>query len=122
LPSGPPQVYAAGEGISDADVMVYVFSVATPRCSDGVVAYAAACQWDQFNRPVLGAINVCPHQIDVNDHSGQLRVMMHELGHLLGVNSSASRDWNGYGSMAHTHTSMARYSYLPTRLIAELGS
>jgi hypothetical protein len=82
-----PTMLAAGAGISGADMAVYVFAASTSNCVGEVLAYASACQRDQFDRPVHAAINFCPNQIDMGNFNFSLAVALHELGHALGFSA-----------------------------------
>jgi hypothetical protein len=84
-----PTTLAAGAGISDADMAVYVFAASTSVCTGGVLAYASACQRDQFDRPVLAVINVCPNQIVPANYEFTLGVVLHELGHTFGFTADS---------------------------------
>lgn len=62
--------------------------------SSGTLAYASACQRDQFDRPILGGINFCPYSVPTSTASDStfnmmLFTTMHELTHALGMTMSA---------------------------------
>jgi hypothetical protein len=110
--------YLAGTGIADTDFAVYVFAASTAKCTGGTMAYAATCQRDQFDRPVLGAINICPNQIDVNSLDAQLMVVLHELAHALVFSASS---WPLFRlSDANRTPRTPRHSYMPGRIATDL--
>ena len=83
-------LHANATGVPHADVVLYVqVNQDDPSCKGGrghVLASAAACQLDQYDRPTFGAINFCPQFVstDAKRFGGQLNTAMHEIGHVLG--------------------------------------
>ncbi|DBA01727.1 TPA: hypothetical protein N0F65_010137 [Lagenidium giganteum] len=77
-------------GVSDADVVIYVRAVNTTTCDGMVLAYASACQLDQYDRPTFGMVNFCPDLIDPAPlaYETQLATALHEMTHALGFSSS----------------------------------
>ena len=78
----------AGPGRPNADVLLLVSNVAEGcgACTGGgTSAWAAACVRDTYDRPVLGAINVCPNNLldAACNHTRQTQVdvVTHELLH-----------------------------------------
>jgi leishmanolysin-like peptidase len=115
---GNPTVYPAGTGIATTDFAVYTFAAAASKCTGGVLAYAATCQRDQHDRPVLGAINICPNQINVNSLSTQLLVVLHELGHALAFSASSFPLFRLQDADRTPRT--PRHSFLPARIATSL--
>jgi hypothetical protein len=108
---------AAGTGIADTDMAVYVFAVSTSKCTGGTMAYAATCQRDQYDRPVLGAINICPNEIDVTQLDAQLVVVLHEMAHALVFSASS---WPLFRDMDADRTPRTpRDEYIPHKVDAD---
>ena len=54
-------------GMPNTDLVLYVSGTPSTRfCSGTTLAVAVACNFDQFDRPTAGAINVCLDQIEVD--------------------------------------------------------
>jgi hypothetical protein len=87
-------------GISDTDLILYVSGTPSSRfCSGTTLAVAVACNFDQYDRPTAGAINVCLDQIEI-DADGtasasivedNVDVLVHEVAHVLGHSSNSYR-------------------------------
>eukprot|EP00551_Chaetoceros_affinis_P007241 CAMPEP_0203670872 /NCGR_PEP_ID=MMETSP0090-20130426/6833_1 /ASSEMBLY_ACC=CAM_ASM_001088 /TAXON_ID=426623 /ORGANISM="Chaetoceros affinis, Strain CCMP159" /LENGTH=1032 /DNA_ID=CAMNT_0050535845 /DNA_START=281 /DNA_END=3379 /DNA_ORIENTATION=+ len=61
-----------------------------PRyCSGTYLASATYCSTDQFDRPVAGLLDLCigPNFFDVSSQTINHLTIMHEVGHILGLNS-----------------------------------
>ena len=82
--------HPAGSGVA-ADFVLFVSASQTSVCSDSTVAYAYACMRDQFDRPVFGAANICPSGLSTSlaERDYQVGVVVHELIHALGFDSSS---------------------------------
>ncbi|DAZ98840.1 TPA: hypothetical protein N0F65_000996, partial [Lagenidium giganteum] len=78
-----------GDGVANSDYVIYVRAVSTSTCNGQVLAYASACQKDQFDRPTFGMVNFCPDLIDStpNKYENQLATAMHEMTHALGFSA-----------------------------------
>lgn len=78
-----------GTGIPDTDFALYIRAAPTSYCTPSVLAYASACQKEQFDRPTFGMINICPTKIDADPdaYEAQLSTAMHEITHALGFSS-----------------------------------
>lgn len=103
-PSKSPSL--GNRGVSGADLVIYVTANADV-CSKGwkVLASAASCFWDQYNRPVAGNIDFCLDEIEEGTHirpaaatvvdsaasdaalESAIGVAVHETAHVLGVTS-----------------------------------
>lgn len=76
----PTIVAGRGPG-RPADFVLHVTSAA---CAGGTVAYAGVCAvGGDDNRPVVGAINLCPGSYDGLAPRRQMEVITHELLHAL---------------------------------------
>ncbi|XP_033733772.1 leishmanolysin-like peptidase 2 [Pecten maximus] len=84
------EVFPAGEGVPDADTVLYITAKTTRTCFQKknhiVLAYAGYCQLDQYDRPIAGYINFCPYLIRATNMTQQKVYMsvVHELFHALG--------------------------------------
>lgn len=81
-------------GIAGSDTLIFVSATATELCADGLtLAYAQACQRDQWDRPTIGWINFCPQEIEVEtaaiDIAADLETAIHEITHILGFSSGS---------------------------------
>ncbi|XGW16745.1 hypothetical protein V3C99_001856 [Haemonchus contortus] len=77
-----------GEGVKDADFILYVTAVSTKRCdSVDTLAYAAHCQQEALlDRPVAGYVNLCPSALSTHRHDREIlfSTVKHEILHALG--------------------------------------
>ena len=56
-------------GVTNTDLLLYVSGTPSSRfCSGTTLAVAVACNFDQFDRPTTGAINVCLDQIELDSN------------------------------------------------------
>jgi len=87
-------------GIPDVDLVLYVSGTPSSRfCRGTTLAVAVACNFDQFDRPTAGAINVCLDRIDLNEDGTAIDaivedntdVLKHEVAHVLGHSSNSYR-------------------------------
>jgi len=91
-------------GLPDTDLILYVSGAPSSRfCRGTTLAVAVACNFDQFDRPTAGAINVCLDRIDLNTDGtaskaildDNVDVLVHEVAHVLGHSSNSYRFfWN----------------------------
>lgn len=87
-------------GVANADLILYVSASSSTRfCPDRTLAVATPCNFDQFDRPTAGAINVCLGSIVLNADGtassdvleDYVDVTIHEMGHVLGHSSNSYR-------------------------------
>jgi leishmanolysin-like peptidase len=88
------------EGIENADLVLYVSGSSDSRfCPERTLAVAVPCNFDQFDRPIAGAVNVCLDNIILEDNGSASEavaedytdVTIHEVGHVLGHSSNSYR-------------------------------
>eukprot|EP00325_Prymnesiales_sp_UTEX-LB-985_P030836 CAMPEP_0174730688 /NCGR_PEP_ID=MMETSP1094-20130205/56100_1 /TAXON_ID=156173 /ORGANISM="Chrysochromulina brevifilum, Strain UTEX LB 985" /LENGTH=310 /DNA_ID=CAMNT_0015932975 /DNA_START=48 /DNA_END=977 /DNA_ORIENTATION=+ len=89
---------AAGTGLASTDFVLFVSAVTTSSCGtvtssgySGILAYAATCQRDQYDRPIMGHANFCPDALDpgASAWNEQKATAVHELLHALGFSSGS---------------------------------
>ncbi|KAG7370780.1 leishmanolysin-like protease [Nitzschia inconspicua] len=87
-------------GVADVDLILYVSGAPSSRfCQGTTLAVAVACNFDQYDRPTAGAINVCLNRIELNSDGtasptvlgDNVDVMIHEVAHVLGHSSNSYR-------------------------------
>ena len=87
-------------GVEDTDLILYVSGSASERfCPERTLAVAVPCNFDQFDRPTAGAINVCLSGIVLNSDGTSspdvvqdyIDVTIHEVAHVLGHSSNSYR-------------------------------
>nr|CCA19066.1 leishmanolysinlike peptidase putative [Albugo laibachii Nc14] len=98
-----------GAGIPDTDFTLYIRAAQTSYCGPSVLAYASACQKEQFDRPTFGMINMCPTKIDADPdaYEAQLSTAMHEITHALGFSSQFFAYMRGADGAPRTRRSSA---------------
>ena len=88
------------QGVPDCDLMLYVSgSPSTRYCDASTLAVAVACNFDQFDRPIAGAVNFCLDTIQLDDDGtaspaiiqDNVDVAVHEAAHVLGMSSNSYR-------------------------------
>lgn len=90
-------------GVPNADLLIYVSAVDDARfCSRTTLATAMLCNVDQFDRPIGGAINLCPSLMDMDERTA-FQVILHEITHVLGFSSWAfSFFWDPLSGLPRT--------------------
>jgi Leishmanolysin len=87
-------------GVENTDLILYVSGSASERfCPERTLAVAVPCNFDQFDRPTAGAVNVCLGNIVLNSDGtatddvvqDYVDVTIHEVGHVLGMSSNSYR-------------------------------
>lgn len=87
-------------GIPDVDLIIYVSGTPSSRfCGANTLAVAVACNFDDYDRPVAGAINFCLEQVDLEEDGSahhaiiddNVDVAIHETAHILGMSSNSFR-------------------------------
>ncbi|XP_038596991.1 leishmanolysin-like peptidase 2 [Tachyglossus aculeatus] len=116
----PELLLPDGPGIPDADFLLYVRVVQTPKCHQpppqlfspfpflsklpilflflpqpSVIAYAACCQLGPNDRPLAGTIVFCARRLAAPDysHSDTVTATVHELLHTLGFSGRLFGKW-----------------------------
>ncbi|EEC51060.1 predicted protein [Phaeodactylum tricornutum CCAP 1055/1] len=88
------------EGLDNTDLVLYVSGSPSSRfCPDRTLAVAVPCNFDQWDRPTAGAINVCLDNIELNPDGtatsevkqDYVDVTIHEVAHVLGHSSNSYR-------------------------------
>jgi len=88
------------QGLDGADLILYVSGTPSSRfCSFQTLAVAVACNFDQYDRPTAGAINVCLSTVELNSDGtaspaviqDNVDVTIHEVAHILGHSSNSYR-------------------------------
>lgn len=81
----------AGEGVTNADFILYVAALSSVKCQQAkTIAYAAHCQQEiVLDRPVAGYISICPDSVSTRSHdvTQLLSTMKHEILHALGFSA-----------------------------------
>lgn len=88
------------DGVPDTDLILYVSArPSTKFCGPSTLAVAVACNFDQYDRPIAGAINFCLDQVEL-DSTGSasasviqdnVDVAVHEAAHILAMSSNSYR-------------------------------
>lgn len=88
------------QGVEGCDIMLYLSGTPSQRyCDTSTLAVAVACNFDQFDRPIAGAINFCLDTIKLNADGtappsiiqDNVDVAIHEAAHVLGMSSNSYR-------------------------------
>lgn len=100
-------------GVPDTDLILYVSGTPSTRfCGPSTLAVAVACNFDQFDRPIAGAINFCLDQIEIDEDGtasdsvidDNVDVAIHECAHVLGMSSNSYRFfWDPETGMPRTY-------------------
>eukprot|EP00587_Corethron_hystrix_P002943 CAMPEP_0113302822 /NCGR_PEP_ID=MMETSP0010_2-20120614/3491_1 /TAXON_ID=216773 ORGANISM="Corethron hystrix, Strain 308" /NCGR_SAMPLE_ID=MMETSP0010_2 /ASSEMBLY_ACC=CAM_ASM_000155 /LENGTH=706 /DNA_ID=CAMNT_0000156709 /DNA_START=71 /DNA_END=2191 /DNA_ORIENTATION=- /assembly_acc=CAM_ASM_000155 len=78
------------EGVTGADLILYVNGNGK-YCQQGTLAYASACELDQYDRPIAGSITFCLDTIDLGENNWVSQITLettvetavHEVAHIL---------------------------------------
>mmetsp|Transcript_13379 Transcript_13379/g.28402 ORF Transcript_13379/g.28402 Transcript_13379/m.28402 type:complete len:825 (+) Transcript_13379:50-2524(+) len=92
-------------GVTGTDLILYVSGTPSTRfCGPSTLAVAVACNFDNYDRPIAGAINFCLDQVELDENTGtaspaiiqdNVDVAIHEAAHVLGMSSNSYRFyWN----------------------------
>jgi len=88
FPNIPPSIQQ--DGISDADIVIFVNGISEANgktlCGPKTLASASFCNLDQVDRPVIGFINFCLENLNLNEIEKVVKIGVHEVGHALGWN------------------------------------
>jgi len=104
-------------GVPDTDLVLYVSATPSTRfCGPSTLAVAVACNFDGYDRPVAGAVNICLDQITLNDDGSidtsiiddNVDVVIHEIGHVLAMSSNHFRFFRYPDGVPRTDRSFAR--------------
>ena len=88
------------EGIPDTDLVLYISAQPSTRfCGPSTLAVAVACNFDQYDRPIAGAVNFCLDQLDLDEEGNasesitqdNVDVAIHEAAHVLAMSSNSYR-------------------------------
>jgi Leishmanolysin len=87
-------------GFENTDLILYVSGSASEKfCPERTLAVAVPCNFDQFDRPTAGAVNVCLGGIVLNSDGTSspgvvqdyIDVTIHEVAHVLGHSTNSYR-------------------------------
>lgn len=96
-----PLSLPAGNGVKNADYILYVNAQNTHLCqTQDIIAYASYCILDQHDRPIAGFINFCPfHLQEKHDEKRTTLVAIHELFHALGFSQDMFKKFKDCSSV-----------------------
>eukprot|EP01084_Bolivina_argentea_P285897 490353_1 len=72
-----------GNGISNADFILYVSADTDPYCTSNTVGWATYCVHDQYGRPIAGFIHICDYAMQLKDWNEDMDVVLHEIFHTI---------------------------------------
>ncbi|GKA76124.1 EGF-like, conserved site-containing protein [Tanacetum coccineum] len=75
-----------GEGVADADL---VLLVTTRPTTGNTLAWAVACERDQWGRAIAGHVNVAPRHLTAEQETLLSATLIHEVMHVLGFDAHA---------------------------------
>jgi len=70
------------KGVDNADIILYV-SGNGKYCQQGTLAYASACELDQYDRPIAGSITFCLDTVRLGHFETTVDTAVHEVAHIL---------------------------------------
>ncbi|XP_019856355.1 PREDICTED: leishmanolysin-like peptidase [Amphimedon queenslandica] len=88
-----------GDGIEDADMILYVSAVNTSPCGTGsggpsTIAFASSCQMESaLDRPIAGNVNFCPNIFATESAGNIFATAKHEVFHALAFSTSLYPFW-----------------------------
>eukprot|EP01138_Halocafeteria_seosinensis_P007114 gb/GECG01007275.1/.p1 GENE.gb/GECG01007275.1/~~gb/GECG01007275.1/.p1 ORF type:complete len:836 (+),score=89.12 gb/GECG01007275.1/:1-2508(+) len=90
-----------GNGVNASDFHVFIRARDISFCGEGVVGFALTCQRDQFDRPIFGAVYLCPNSLSTADHDyPKTRATgIHEMLHALGFTASSLSKFRDINSL-----------------------
>ncbi|XP_067119868.1 ciliated left-right organizer metallopeptidase-like isoform X1 [Centruroides vittatus] len=96
-----PLSLPAGNGVQNADYILYVNAQNTHLCqTQDIIAYASYCVLDQNDRPIAGFINFCPfHLKEKHEEERIVMVAIHELFHALGFSQDMFKKFKDCSSI-----------------------
>jgi hypothetical protein len=97
-------------GFSGSDYLIYYSATETSECTGGTsdaLAYAAAFEVTECDRPLVGYIHFCPSGLTTTDtntaqHATQLSTAKHEMTHAFGFAARHYAYWRTTGMAART--------------------
>ena len=76
---------AGSPGAPNTDFLIFVSAAfVSSKCSGSTLAYALACQRDDYDRPTVGRTNFCPNRIDPTETDKAVGTAVHEILHAMG--------------------------------------
>jgi hypothetical protein len=113
-------------GIPNTDLILYVSGVPSSRfCSGTTLAVAVSCNFDQYDRPTAGAINICLDQIQLgSDGTASPAVVQDNVDVLVGIRGAVLVEKFVIHCLTH-HVVTSRFTKLrtfsdtpPTRILS----
>ena len=101
---------AAESAALSAQSLAVVQGSCPQQSGTGTLAYAGQCQTDQYDRPTVGFVNFCPHQISMAaagtaSYETQLATAVHEIVHALGFSADRYAYFRNHANGGQPYTS-----------------